>query len=134
MPSFSQSSTINVAIKRSTDEVYEYAFDLDNFPEWVSFCTSIRKENETWVMETTYGSMKIKITERNGFGVIDHYVSPAPDMVMYDAMRILPNGIHSEVFMTVFQGDWMSDEDYQQAIEMSKEDLHNLKSIMEGSF
>lgn len=131
MQSFTHATTVNVFIQRPADEVYEYAFDLNNFPSWVSFCQSIRKENESWVMETAFGPMKVNITERNDLGVIDHYVSPAPDVVVYDAMRILPNGVHSEVFMTVFQDDGMSDEDYKQAIEMSQEDLHNLKSVLE---
>lgn len=47
-------------------------------------------------------------------------------------MRILANGPHCEVIMTVFQFEGMSDELYEESIKITEEDLHSLKTIMEN--
>ncbi|GAA0375079.1 hypothetical protein [Bacillus horti] len=130
MNSFSHATTVSVFIECDSNEVYEFTFNLENFPTWVGLCQSIRQENGDWIMETTHGSMKVRTTKRNDLGIIDHFVSTSSE-TEFDAMRILPNGAHSEVFMTVFQHDGMPDEDYKQMIEVVKEDLQNLKSIIE---
>jgi hypothetical protein len=47
-------------------------------------------------------------------------------------MRVVPNGSGSEVLFTVFQPGDMSDEKYAEDIRWVEQDLHHLKSIMEG--
>lgn len=76
MNTFTHATALRIFIKRPANEVYEYAFDMGNFPEWVGFCQSIHLENGEWIMETTQNPMKVRITERNDLGVIDHFVSP----------------------------------------------------------
>jgi hypothetical protein len=41
--------------------------------------------------------MKFRFVKRNEFGVLDHYVNPAPGVEVYVPMRVLANGSGSEV-------------------------------------
>ena len=46
--------------------------------------------------------MKVRFAEKNAFGVLDHYVTPAPELDVYVPMRVLPNGSGNEVISLYF--------------------------------
>ena len=67
--------TISISINKPADKVFEYASKPDNFPIWVEFIQSIRKETENlWLAETASGNIKIQFVPKNEFGIIDHLV------------------------------------------------------------
>jgi hypothetical protein len=100
-------------------------------------CRSIKLLSGEWIAETTQGQAKIRITERNDFGILDHYVkllpSPNIDEEVFVPMRVVQNCDGSEVIFTVFQLASMSEEKYAEDIRMVEQDLLNLKNIVEDS-
>ena len=67
-------TNICVQISREPAVVYAYVADLNNLPRWATtFCRSIRREDEKWVMETSLGMMAIRLAPENDLGVLDHY-------------------------------------------------------------
>jgi hypothetical protein len=49
-----KSRTLSVQINRRPAAVYEFASNPRNLPQWVrSFCLSVRKSGDDWLMETT---------------------------------------------------------------------------------
>jgi len=127
------SKTVSVSINRTPQDVYDYVSDFMNAPQWATqFCLSVKPAEGGWVIETPVGPMKVRMVERNSFGILDHYVSPTPETEVYAPMRVLANGPGSEVIFTVFRQPEMTDEKFAEDAGMVEKDLGNLKAILEG--
>jgi len=101
-------------------------------PVWATtFCKSIEKSNGEWIAMTPQGQVKIRLAEKNHFGVLDHYVIPAPGVEVYVPMRVVPNGSGSEMMFTLFRLPDMSEEQYAADAELVGQDLRTLKDILE---
>lgn len=83
------------------------------------------------VLETPQGPVKIRFAEKNEYGVLDHYVSPAPGVEIYVPMRVVANGSGSEVLFTLFHSPGMSEEAFAEDACMVERDLRGLKSMLE---
>ena len=75
--------------------------------------------------------MKIRFTEPNSLGVLDHFVTTASGVEVYVPMRVLSNGTGSEVTFTLFRLQDVSDEKYAEDIKLVEQDLHTLKDQLE---
>ena len=133
MAALLKSRTVSVAINCDPATVYEFVSNPENLPKWAKmFCRSIKKSKGKWIVETPQGPVNVRFSKRNDFGILDHYVSPAPGVEVFVPMRVVPNGSGSEVIFTLFQPVGMSDEKHAEDIRWVEQDLHHLKSIMEG--
>ncbi|MDN4075047.1 SRPBCC family protein [Fictibacillus terranigra] len=134
MTVYLSSKTISVSIKCPAHEVYEFTYNMENFPQWVSFCQSIQKceDSDASMMETPYCTSEVRVAEKNTLGVLDHHSIPAPGVEICDAMRVIPNGDGCEVLLTGFQMPGMPDEKFSQVVAAGQQDLNNLKTILEG--
>lgn len=128
-----ESRTLNVSIDAPPERVYRFVSDPGNLPRWATaFCKSVRRSNADWIVETPQGPVKIRFADRNAFGVLDHYVTPAPGVEVYVPMRVVPNGSGSEVIFTLFRSPEMSEEAFAEDAGMVKRDLRALKNVLEG--
>ncbi len=84
------------------------------------------------MVETPQGPVNVRFSKKNDFGILDHYVSPAPGVEVFVPMRVVPNGSGSEVVLTLFQTAGMSDEKFAEDIRWVEQDLKTLKRILEG--
>ncbi len=126
------SRTLSVSIDCHPSKVYGFVSSPENLPKWATaFCKSVRKSNADWIVDTPQGPMKVRFVEKNGFGVLDHYVNPAPGVEVYVPMRVLPNGSGSEVIFTLFRLPDMSDEKYAEDVGLVEQDLRTLKKMLE---
>jgi hypothetical protein len=126
------SRTISVAIKRPLAEVYEFASNPENLPQWVrSFCLSVSKSGDDWFMETPDGRVAIRFAATNEFGVLDHVVTLPDGRSILNPMRVVPNGGGSEVLFTLFQLLDMSDDQFARDAGMVEADLNSLKAVLE---
>lgn len=127
------SKTVSVSIDAGPDKVYAFASHPENLPKWAgAFCKSVKKSGRGWVIETPFGPMKLKFAERNAFGILDHYVSPAPKVKIYVPMRVVANGSGSEVIFTIFRTPGMTDEQFADDSKMVMRDLKALKGLLEA--
>ena len=132
MATVSKSRTLSISINCHPKKVYGFVSDPENLPRWATaFCKSVRKSNAEWIVDTPQGPMKVRFVEKNDFGVLDHYVNPAPGVEVYVPMRVLSNGSGSEVIFTLFRLPDMSDEKYAEDIGLVERDLRTLKSMLE---
>lgn len=128
-----KSRTVSVSINCDPRTVYEFVSNLENLPKWAKmFCRSVERSNGEWIVETLQGPAKVSLAERNDFGILDHYVSPSPDVEIFVPMRVVPNGNGSEVIFTVFQPADMSEEKYADDIRLVEHDLKNLEKYNGG--
>jgi hypothetical protein len=71
-------------------------------------------------------------SERNEFGILDHWVNLKPGMQVDIPMRVIPNGIGSELIFTLFRLPDMSDEQFSADAEWVMRDLTSLKNMLEA--
>ena len=127
-----EARNLSVSINRRPREVYDFASVPENFPKWATgLGKSLRKMNDEWVAETPQGPVKVRFTERNDFGVLEHYVIPKPGTEIYIPMRVGANGTGSELIFTLFRLPDMSDEKYAADAEWVMRDLIALKKLLE---
>jgi hypothetical protein len=132
MTTLLQSQTLSVSIDCRPDRVYAFVSNPENLPGWAAgLCKSVRKSDAGWVVETTQGPMNLRFVEKNGLGVLDHYVSSASAVEVYVPLRVLPNGSGSTVLFTLFQLPGMSDEKYAEDAALVTRDLETLKRVLE---
>lgn len=126
------SRTISVSIAAAPQEVYAFAANPENLPRWVpSFCKSVKKINDDWVVESPMGPAVFRFVERNPFGVLDHVVQLASGAEFRSPMRVIPNGDGCEVIFTLFRTADMTDEQYAADAGLVESDLRRLKDIIE---
>ena len=132
MMTMSISRTISVSIRRHPKVVYEFILNLQNFPRWArSTFQSINQLNGKSVAETAQGSVTIDLTERNNFGILDHFVKLSSDAVIFVPMRVIKDGEGSEVIFTWFQTADMPDDKFAEDVKSVKKDLNILKNLVE---
>ena len=101
-------------------------------PRWASRAfRSIKQLNNEWIAETPQGPAKVSLTERNRFGVLDHYVKTSAGVEIFVPMRVVQNCERSEVIFTLFQTADMSNERFAEDAKLVEQDLNSLKNIME---
>lgn len=132
------SRTLTISIDRPPQDVYDFVSDPRTGPQWAtSFVRSVKNIGGEWVFtrrelgRTAEGDVRIRFCTRNEFGVLDHYVTPAPGVDIYVPMRVVENGSGSEVVFTLFQQAGMSDSDFARDIGWVERDLKTLKKVLE---
>jgi Polyketide cyclase / dehydrase and lipid transport len=125
---------ITITINRPVDQVYAYAADPENMPQWAAgLAPSIRKAGDIWIIDTPTGEIKVRFAEPNAFGVIDHEVTLPSGETFYNPMRAVPNGDGCEFTFTLYRMPDVTDEAFARDSAAVERDLQQLKSILEAS-
>jgi hypothetical protein len=133
MGSIQPSRTLGVAIARPLAEAYDFLVRPENWPKWASgLGASLAWNGTEWTVQAPAGPARLRFTPRNEFGVLDHYVSPAPGVEVYMPMRVIANGAGCEVLLTVFRQPDMTDAIFARDTAWVERDLAALKQLLEG--
>lgn len=127
------SRNLSISINSDVKDVYNFVCVPENFQRWASgLGKSLKKVNGEWIAETPDGPVSIRFSERNEFGVLDHWVSPKPGLQIYIPMRVIANGIGCELIFTLFRLHGMTDEQFAADAEWVMRDLTSLKNLLEA--
>jgi hypothetical protein len=127
-----KSKHINVSINRPAHQVYEFASNPENLPQWAAGLSgSIENVNGDWIAESPMGRVKVEFAEKNKFGILDHEVTLPSGEKVYNPMRVFPNYDGSELVFTLYQRLDMSDQMLAEDAEAVKKDLKKLKMLLE---
>jgi hypothetical protein len=125
---------LSVRIERSAAEAYEFLAVPENFPKWASgLGRSLRKVGDEWVAETAEGPVKVRFSERNSFGVLDHTVTLPQGTSVYVPLRVVARERGCEVVLTLFRRPGISDEKFAADAEWVARDLRAAKRILEDN-
>lgn len=128
-----EAQNISIFINMPFQQVYKFISVPENFPQWASgLCQSIRKQDNEWIAETATGPVKVRFTEPNPFGVLDHHVIPGNGEEIYIPMRVIPNGNGGELIFTLLRLPGMSDEKFQEDADWVKRNLETIKNLLES--
>jgi len=124
---------ISVTINRPSNEVYQFASNPENLPQWAAGLadTTLKKSGSEWVSNSPMGQVKIKFVDKNPYGVIDHDVVLPSGEVVHNPLRVVKNSVGSDVIFSLFQRTNMTEEEFNKDSELVKKDLQKLKSILE---
>ena len=129
----SESRHIGVRIDRPAEEVYAYAVDPANVPEWApGLGTAAENVDGQWFVESPMGRVRFAFVERNDLGVLDHTVTLPSGEVFSNPMRVVPDGDGCEAVFTVRRAAGCTDEEFERDAEAVAGDLARLKRIVEG--
>ncbi|MCP3032153.1 SRPBCC family protein [Halobacillus sp. A1] len=127
-----EAKTVSVTINRPMQEVYRFVHEPMNLPAWAkSFCLSVAKKGDDWIVETEDGRAKIRFVEDNPHGVLDHYVTVGAGAELLNPMRVIHNGPGCEVMFTLFRLPEISEENFMLDAAMIATDLQLLKETLE---
>lgn len=123
---------ISVSIERRAAEVYEFASNPENLPQWAGGISgSIEKVDDEWIAEAPMGTVKVNFVEKNKFGILDHDVTLSSGAKFYNPMRVFPNNHGSEVIFTLYRQAGMSDQKFADDAGSVERDLNKLKTLLE---
>jgi hypothetical protein len=126
------SQHVSVAINRSVPEVYAFAANPANWPQWAAgLGSSIEAVNGDWIAQSPMGRVKVRFTDQNPFGILDHEVTLPSGTTVANPMRVVANGEGCEVIFTVYQRPGVSDDEFAQDVQAVSRDLEALKRLLE---
>ncbi|HKK06930.1 MAG TPA: SRPBCC family protein [Gammaproteobacteria bacterium] len=125
---------LSIYIARRPSEVYEFASDGRNLPLWAAGLASseVTREDDAWVAVAPFGKVKVRFSEKNEFGVMDHDVELESGVIVHNPMRVVSNGDGSEFIFTLFRQPGMSDEQFAADGLAVEKDLASLKELLES--
>lgn len=124
---------IGVSIDRPAAEVYEFASNPRNLPEWATgLGDTLKKVGQDWVAASPMGAVKIKFAGKNKYGVLDHDVTLPSGMVVYNPMRVIPNDEGSELIFTLYRRPDMSEKMFADDARVVRKDMKKLKTLLEN--
>ena len=128
----SESRHIGERIDCPPEEVYEYASDPANLPQWApGLGSSVEKIDERWFVETSEGRVGFAFVQRNENGILDHYVTLPSEEVIYIPMRVIADDGGCEVVFTLRRRPGTSDEDFRADAAAVAADFTRLKHVCE---
>lgn len=125
---------VSIYIARRPSDIYEFASNPKNLPLWAAGLASseVHRDGNAWVADAPFGRVKIKFADKNTLGVMDHEVELDSGVVIYNPMRVVPNGDGSEFIFTLLRQPGMSDEQFSEDRRAVEKDLSALKKILEA--
>ena len=123
-----RSEVVHVSILAPPDDVVSFLSDVNNWTAWAPWIRSVgRSSPRDWLLNTDVGAMKVRFVEANSLGVLDHNVTLASGITVFNSMRVLPNGAGSELVMVMFQRPDVSSEEFERDVGAVRADLARLK-------
>jgi len=125
---------ISVSIQRSLHHVYDFMARPASFARWASgLGQPLGNEGSVWRFDGENGPVKVRVTEPNAYGVLDHYVELPDGSEIYVPMRAVANGTGTDVQFTLFRAPGMNDEKFATDAEWVRRDLARLKELLEAA-
>jgi len=125
--------TFNVSIAHEWRALYERIWRPEFFPNWASGLaqSNLRCEQNVWLADGPEGSIRIRFTPHNAFGVMDHWVEIGTGSEVHVPLRVVENGDGAEVMLTLFRQPEMDDEKFAADVRWVNRDLKALKALIQ---
>ncbi len=124
---------LSVSIARSAGYAYEFLCEPVHFSRWASGLGSLRKVDGQWIAQTPRGPMPVRFSERNPFGVLDHWVTPPSGPAIYVPLRVVASGDGCELILTLFRQPGMDPAKFEADAGWVWRDLEAAKQLLEGT-
>ena len=128
-----RAEVVHVSILAPPQQVVDFLADVKHWKTWAPWVRAVDKASKRdWTLDTDTGKMHLRFVESNAFGVLDHTVTLASGVSIYNAMRVTPNGSGSELLMVVLQTPPASSEDFARDVQAVRDDFARIKKVVEA--
>lgn len=124
---------LTISIAADPREVYAYASDPANLPEWAAGLSGgIEHRGGEWIVDSPMGRAAVEFAEANDHGILDHLVILESGERVLNPVRVLRNGEGAEVVFTLFQLPGVDAEAFKADAVAVEKDLATLKGLLEA--
>lgn len=125
--------TVSVSIKAKPEKVWEFVSDPNNWKQFSDFGKDMQKVSEgEWIAHTSQGDVRVILKFDKDRLLLDQICIIPSGEKQFIPYRVVPNGEGSELIMTNQQTATVSDGDYTEQLKWMKDELNNIKKIMEA--
>lgn len=127
-----ESKQLSETIERPASEVYDYACNPANLPEWApGLGSAVSHSDGRWWVETESGRVGVEFAPRNDFGVLDHRVTLPSGEVVYVPLRVFANEEGCDIVFSLRRNPGMSEAEFERDAGLVRADFARLKQIVE---
>ena len=94
--------------------------------------SSLHREGDEWIAQAPQGEARVRFSDPNPYGVLDHWVDLPDTPEIYIPLRMVANGDGTEVVFTLFRLPDMDDAAFEADAGMVRKDLAALKAWLES--
>ena len=128
----SESQHLSTYIERPAAEVYAYAMNPANLPNWAAGLSgAIEQRDGHWFADSPMGEIEVIIVPENPHFVLDHEVRLPVGTSFDNPMRVIADGTGCEVVFTLRRRADQSDDEYEADATAIRTDLATLKRLLE---
>jgi len=122
--------SFSISIRHDWRALYERIWRPEFFPNWAAGLgdSELRPDGDAWLAD---GSIRIRFTPHNAFGVMDHWVDTGIGPAIHVPLRVVENGEGAEVILTLYRQPDMDEERFSADIKLVNRDLRALKNLIE---
>jgi len=121
-----RSNTITIFVNRKTADVFDAVLDCPK-----EMMSDAEKDDDGWWSFTTpRGHAKMKFNENKQLGILDHLFVDN-EATWHVPMRVVSNGEHSAIIITLFKPDNLSDQLFDERMKEMEKIMENMKQIIE---
>lgn len=114
------------------DQAYAFLGDPANLPQWASGLGALRQVDGRWLAGTPDGTLTLRFSPRNPFGVLDHWVTLPDGRELYIPMRVVAHGSGCELTLTLFRQPDMDDARFEADAAWVQRDFATVKALLEN--
>ncbi len=124
--------TVSVSINAKPEVVYDFVSNLSNWKQLSDFGKNIEQISDTeWIFHTPQGDVRVIPKFDKDKLLLDHVCILSSGEKSLIPYRVVPNGDGCEIMMSNYKVSTASDERYAEQLKWMKDELHNIKKIME---
>lgn len=128
-----RAEVIHVSILASPRRAFDFLADVNNWKAWAQWVRFVKQSSaREWTLDTDAGTMHLRFVEANSLGVLDHTVTLASGVSVYNSMRVSANGSGSELAMVVLQTPPATSEQFEQDVRAVRDDFARIKKVLES--
>lgn len=128
-----RSRHVSQVVRRTPQEVYDFAAQPDNLPAWASGLAQgeVRHDGDQFVVEAPMGTVRVRFEPPNDYGILDHYVTLPSGVTVTNPMRVMTHPDGAEVLFTIRQLE-RSDAELADDETTVSADLERLRRLLES--
>ena len=128
-----RAEAIHVSILAPPQRVVAFLADVKNWKKWAPWVREVVDHSgRDWTLDTDGGRMRLRFVEEDSLGVLDHAVTLASGVSVYNSMRVVANGTGSELVMIVLQTPPATSEQFEQDVQAVRDDFARIKKVLEA--
>lgn len=128
-----RAEVVHVSIRVAPQRAFDFLADVNNWKTWAPWVRAAKEDSDRdWTLDTDGGTIHLRFAEANSLGVLDHTVTLASSVSVYNSMRVSANGAGSELSMVVLQTPPATSQQFDQDVRAVRDDFARIKKVLES--